>query len=417
VHIVFYYYSPQIAVEIYKKKFPPSSFEFASRMCSEVHTGGELQAVVNLLASTMMSAKNESRLQTLKIAIKDSLEVSVLPLVYLFTMGDCTTGVMNAYPRSVFQVRDLHSPLAVKGFLKYGDHEVGASETGVVLKRHTEKLVMSSCDALTIKDPRLLVLQTNTQDNFNTSTHFDYMGDAFRLQQQQQQQQSSSPKWLKAFCVDMLGDIYRSMQYAVVQRTRHTPISVLGGLHNRNPVIQNALFASSVKGEDSPILGYLSTIRNCVEAMETVASDIVSAHILSQDLIPLPFNFNRYILPSLCNAQSLNEAKCTLSSYRKEDSEALLMNCNVSSLLSAQTKKKVRYYQYRSCCIRSKHEYNSICLSSHFSDVRLCHEMQTCFSVIQVRRSLQTHGKPSSQHSEHERIRRAKIFATKNRRE
>lgn len=312
-------------------------------MCNEVHTGGELQAVVNLLAHTVTSSKNKTRLQTLKIAIRDSTEVSVLPLVYLYTMADSTVGVMNAYPRSQFRVQDSASAHAINGYVKYGEQQVGASAVGVVLKRFSEKMGQSSCDALSLKDPRLHLLQENTQDSYNHPTQYAYVGDASNLQQQQQQQQSNnSPKWLKSYCVDVLGDIYRSVQFDVIQRTRHTPTSALGGLETRNAVIQNALVPSTTNGEQSPIMSFLSVIRNCVDAMETVASDIVSAHFLSQDLVPLPFNFYRYVLPALRNAQHLGEARETLVNYQNNDAEALTMHCNVSSLLSFQTKKKAR---------------------------------------------------------------------------
>jgi hypothetical protein len=332
----------QIAVEIYKKQFPPASFEFAPTMCSEVHIGGELQAVVNLLGSTMVLDRNETRLQTLKVAIRGSTEVSVLPLVYLFTLTDCTTGVLNAYPRSLFQSRvalsGLSTASSTKSYFKYGEPEVGASDVGVVLKPYSDKMPMSSCDPLTLKDPRMLLIQAGSQGSYSQSTECDYMCDSF---QQQPQQHSNSPKWLKSFCVDVLSDLYRSIRYDAVQRTSYSPSTVLGGLQ-AHPVIQNALIASSVKGEESPMLGYLNSIRNCVDAMESIASEIVSAHILSQDLIPLPFNFNRYFIPSLYNAQSLDEAQKLISDYRNESSEVLTRNCNVSSLLSAQTKKKTR---------------------------------------------------------------------------
>ena len=303
-------------------------------MCSEVHTGGELQAVVNLLAYTAMSSKNETRLQTLKIAIKDSKEVSLLPLVYLYTMADSTVGVMNAYPQSQYK--------AMNGRVKSGERAVGASDVGVVLKRFSEKLGQASCDALSLKDPRLLLLQDSTHDSFCQPSQYKYVGDSFHLQQQQQQQQSNNPRWLKSYCVDVLGDIYRSVQYDFIQRTKYTPISALGGLENGNAVIQNALVPSVDRGDQSPILSFLSVVRNCVDAMETAVSDIISAHFLSEDLIPHPLHFHRHVLPSLYNSQHLEEAKDTLFNFRNADAAALTMNCNVTFLLSAQTKKKAR---------------------------------------------------------------------------
>lgn len=312
-------------------------------MCTKVHVGGEIQEVVNLLGSVMDSSNAEMRLQSLKVAIRESFQVSVLPLVYLFTMSDASTGVMNAYPQSVFRYRDRLNPQAINGYTKCGMKEVGSSNANILLKLSNgggggRPLTITSCDALSIKDPRILSIQENYPDSYVNPTQCDYMNDSHHIQLT-----DSSPKWLKSFSVAMLTDIYRSISWDSLQPIQHTPTSMLEDLRSGHPGVRSEVFESTNKTnktERNPMLYFMSTARNCVDAMEGVASDIVSAHILSQDLIPRPFNFYRYKLPQLYSARSLDEAKEIMSQNSKDNLPP--MNCNVNKLLSAQTKKKAR---------------------------------------------------------------------------
>jgi len=89
-------------------------------------------------------------------------------------------------------------------------------------------------------------------------------------------------------------------------------------------------------------MSYLCCVRNCVDAMEGIASEVVSAHILSQDLIPLPHSLYRYSLPTVYNAGTVEEAKRNVVSCKNSDVDPLVVDYDVIPLLSAQTKKKAR---------------------------------------------------------------------------
>lgn len=325
--------SIKIAVEIYKKKYPPAQFEFFTRMQNEVYVGGDLQAAVNLVAASVAINTDISRLQTLKIAIKGCKEVSVLPLVYMYTMADCVTGVMNSFPRSEFRIKDSKHPRQSSGYVRYGEHEPGSSERGAMLKPHSDRIVLLSCDPLSVKDPRLDVMHANCPSAFPMDSY----------QQQEHQQHVFTPKWSKAFCIDMIADIYRSIRYEMVQPTPHRPgEDVLKSLYGSNKLVQSSLPAGTRVQDPTPLLSYLCTTRNCIDSMEAIASEIVSAHILSQDLIPPPFSFYRYILPTLYHSRSPAEARQLLSLNPDGDSVALAVTCDITLLLSAQTKKKAR---------------------------------------------------------------------------
>ena len=318
---------------MYKKKLPASIIDFDVQRCNEIRIGGELQQVICLLANILVSNENVNRLRTLKIAIKNSTEISVLPLVYLCTLSDKSIGVINAYPRSMFYTRYGQSDLIL-----FGQHDLGSKDTGITLS-NTKKFALSTCDPLTVKDPRFHVVHAHGYDSFNATTQFEHMRDSYYLQQMQQRK---SPCWHKAFCVDLLADIYRNVQNDFLQNAVHSTDAVLCGIEKHNEVMKGALSLFDEKDKDYPALHFLSVMRNCVDAMESVASDIVSAHILSQDLIPYPVIFNRYKLPSLFNSKSLEDANHVLEKCQGDSCDLVIETANMPRLLSAGTKKRAR---------------------------------------------------------------------------
>lgn len=356
-YCVYLFRVTQIAVEIYKKRFPPETFEFNFKMQYKVHVGGEIQAAVDYLAEVILSKTFIPRMQTLKVAIKNSQEVSVLPLVYLYTMGDCSTGIWNSFPKSCFRIKDAKNPKKTDGgYVKYGEREIGASLVGGEIRLTADKSAMMSCDLFSINDPRFLTIQSSNQDSYDTPTLYQSSMEAFQRQEHHQQHvQSKQPKWLKAYCIDMLTDIYRSVPYDMVQGTSHRSASALNVL--QAPEIKNALpRGSPTVGDDSPMMSFLCGIQNCVDTMESIASEVVSAHILSQDLIPLPYSFYRYTLPSLYNSSTIDEGKKSIVNCKNGDAEAFPVCYDVSSLLSYQTKKKARYV----VCYCTRHYFLSV---------------------------------------------------------